>query len=134
MSAKGGKMNNYTFSDTEEYKVHKFSELLSRLQNMFDSVREENSELYKKLAEFNTDKAVQEWQARYTHAYAHSICNLSDEELTTYSKFRAHHLDTCSNNDAFIITVFDTGIGKSVEITCPVCGRKKYIVDKKVGE
>lgn len=48
-------MNNYTFPDTEGYKVHKFSELLSRLQNMFDSVRNENSELYKKLSEFNSD-------------------------------------------------------------------------------
>lgn len=53
-------MNNYTFSETKEYKVHKFSELLSRLQNMFDSVREENSELYEKLAEFNKDNAIQE--------------------------------------------------------------------------
>ena len=122
-------MNNYTFSETEEYKVHKFSELLSRLQNMFDSVREENSELYEKLAEFNKDNAIQEWQSKYAHAQSHSLHRLSDKELSLYTKFRAEHYKSCNNGGTFIITLSGTWIGETIEVACPICGRKQDITD-----
>lgn len=122
-------MNNYTFSNAEEYKVHKFSELLSRLQNMFDSVREENSELYEKLAEFNRDNAIQEWQSKYAHAQSHSLHMLSDKELSLYTQFRAEHYKSCNNGDTFIITLSGTWIGETIEVACPICGRKQDITD-----
>ena len=129
MNTKGDKMNNYTFPNTYKYEVHKFSELLSKLQNMFDSVREENSELYKKLAEFNKDDAIQEWQAKYAHACSHSLHELIGNELDLYKKFRAQHYKSCHNGGTYIITLSGTGIGESIEITCPVCGRKQDITD-----
>lgn len=118
-------MNNYT----GEYKVRKFSELLSRLQNMFDSVREENSELYKKLSEFNSDDAIQDWQAKYAHVLSHSLHELSEKELNSYRKFRGQHYKSCHNGGTYVITLSGTGIGESIEVACPVCGKKQDITD-----
>jgi predicted RNase H-like nuclease (RuvC/YqgF family) len=122
-------MNNYTFPNTKEYKTHKFSELLSRLQNMFDSVREENSNLYKKIAEFSKDKAIQEWQTKYAHARSHSLHELSEKELDLYTNFRVQHYKSCHNGSTFTITLSGTGIGEVIEVACPVCGRKQDITD-----
>lgn len=121
-------MNNYT----GEYKVRKFSELLSRLQNMFDSVREENSELYKNLAEFNKEDTIQEWQAKYAHLHSHSLHVMSDNELSSYTKFRAQHSVSCRNDNTFIVTLSGTDVGEAIEVACPVCGRKQNITDATI--
>lgn len=98
---------------------------------MFDSVREENSELHEKLAKFNTDDAVQEWKAAYAHAQSHSLHHLSDKELNLYRKFREQHYKSCRNGSTFVITLSGTGVGEMVELACPICGRKQDITDSE---
>lgn len=122
-------MYNYSSEYIKEYEVQKFSELLFRIQKMYDDINEDNSELRKTIAEFNQEEEVQKWQAKCAHLSSHSLHNLSEKELQAYRSFRERHFGSCHNCDTFLVKLSGTGVGEMIEVICPICGDRKDITD-----
>ena len=107
--------------------------LLSRIQEKFDSLEEENLNLRKYLASYNQEKEIKEREETIKDLRTRALHMLSDKEWKDYNAFHEKHykVSGCKNANHYIFDLTGTGIGTAIKVTCPVCGETKDITDYK---
>lgn len=62
-------------------------------------------------------------------SYPSSLHDFIGKEGEQYIKFRNKHYKKCNNGHDYIVRLKSSGIGESIEVTCPRCGETKNITD-----
>lgn len=122
------KLVNVDFSELTDIK-----KLLSRIQENFDSLEEENRSLRNRIKSYNQEKEIKEREETIKNLQTHALYILSDKEWKDYNAFREKHykVSGCKNPNHYIFDLIGTEIGVVIKVTCPVCGETKDITDFK---
>lgn len=107
----------------------KFEEAVCEMVDYVNFCQEEKERYRAQLAEYNKDEEIQKLKSRIEKMSANSLMIMSDKEAAADKAFREAHYKKCKNGNSYQYTLTGTGIGVCIEITCPVCKKKKDITD-----
>lgn len=105
------------------------NELLEQIEQEYNRVVSVNQFLRKQLEIWNKDAEIQKANKLVKYYRNHSLHELSDAEAKQVSRFRQEHYDSCNNSGRFLFELTATGLGETITIKCPICGKAEDITD-----
>ena len=104
-------------------------ESFENIVDFINSCEEEKEKAIKKLNEYNKDEEISKLKEKLKKTRENSLFEMSDKEKLAEKEFREIHYKECKNGSDFIYEIKGTGIGTIIQISCPVCKKKKDITD-----
>lgn len=126
---------DFTLINNIIYDNDPFENTINTAVTQYKRLEEENKRLQNIINEYSKDSEIAKLRAEIERLREHSLIIFTENELAEEQDFINTHynLHNCRDNKIagnswhYIITA--TGIGKVIEIECPICGERKNITD-----
>lgn len=115
--------------NNEWCEIKSIDKICVDLKNSFQYLQEQNDHYVQQLLSFNKDAEIEKCKSEIKQLRKNALYIMSDKEAKAVKEFREKHYLCCHNSSTYSYTLSGTGIGTTIQITCPICNTTIDITD-----